>query len=304
VKLISEFREKAILWKERIAVVANDQEITYGQLMDLLDGIKDELCHLKLKRRRLVICSHDPLKIILYVFACWMEGGIPVLLHENAPESKVRHVAETIRAAGCFYDERLEMSSKHSQNMADRMPPDECEALVLTTSGTTAYPKLVALPDESLELNRKSICADFAVTAEDRFLVPTPLSHPTGIVGGILPALTSGAQAHIFPPGTPAPILQAHIRSHNITIIQGPPAFFRLFMMFWNGKPFPPVRLIMHVGESCEKKLYEELSKAFPEAKGFMGYGMTEAGPRISHIPFEESRSNSNAIGFPFEHIE
>jgi acyl-coenzyme A synthetase/AMP-(fatty) acid ligase len=98
--------------------------------------------------------------------------------------------------------------------------------------------------------------------------------------------------------------LQAAIRTENLTVVQGPPSLFRLFLAYWNGRPFPEIRLLTTGGESLGGDLFEELGRAFPQAKKLFLYGMTEAGPRISHLDFEEGGGRDSTIGFPYAHID
>jgi long-chain acyl-CoA synthetase len=178
------------------------------------------------------------------------------------------------------------------------------EGMVMCTSGTTGYPKPVALPAESVCINAATIGAALGLGADDRLAVSTPLGYMYGLMGGCMAGLWAGATICLFPPRDPLTQLQAAIRRFGITVVQGPPSLLRLFMAYWSGQPFPSVRMVTTGGETLGAGLIDSLEQAFPSARKLFLYGMTEAGPRIAHRSFELGGGRDGRFGQPYSHIE
>jgi acyl-coenzyme A synthetase/AMP-(fatty) acid ligase len=251
---------------------------------------------------RAVIQSSDPLDLLVEVLACWRRGFSAVVLRDSMPAAQVDEIVRWLAPAAV----RTGSSADGSARLA--LPPEPLaardEALVICTSGTTGSPKLVALPAESVCLNAATIAAALGLGPGDRVAVNTPLGYMYGLMGGCLASLWAGATCRLFRPRDPLTQLQAAIRRERITVVQGPPSLFRLFLAYWNGEPFPEVRVVTTGGEPLGSDLERGLGSAFPNARRLFLYGMTEAGPRISHVAFEEGGGVDGCVGVPYDHIE
>jgi long-chain acyl-CoA synthetase len=76
--------------------------------------------------------------------------------------------------------------------------PDDV-ALLMYTSGTTGVPKGVMLTQAALVANARAICAEHALTAEDRVLGVLPLYHINAFVVTMLAPLASGGSVALTP---------------------------------------------------------------------------------------------------------
>ncbi len=288
--------------RTRTAVVTGREHISYSELIDRAEALAAEIrARATSPPARVLVRSRDPLEVLVFVLACWRTGCSAVVLHETSPPDNVANVGRRVGASAVLQDGRWIEGPEEGET---RRPPDPNEALVLTTSGTSGAPKLVALPAASVYLNLEAIAAELVVDERDRLLGAQPLSRAYGLVGACLVGLRAGAEIHLEPARTPAPILQRAIRDRELTIVQGAPAFFQLFATYWNGKPFPSVRTWNTGGELSGPLLLGRIQEAFPRARGQVVFGMTEFGPRISHTPVDDPRVFEGYIGRPFDHIE
>ena len=247
--------------------------------------------------RRILVQNHDPLAVLVAVLAAWRQGCVPCVVRSDVPRTQVILLTEVLRPEAAVSDRQIELPTWVEPALID-----PTEALVAMTSGTIGTPKAVALPRRSLLINTRSIGERLGLNRSDRVLAALPMGHLYGLVGCCLTALGVGAAIDLFPAGTTPTIIQSAIRTRGITVVQGPPAFFRLFLEYWGGDPFFGVRRATVGGELVEPRLRDLLRRAFPRAAIDLIYGMSEAGPRISHLDLDDSAAVAGSIGLPFDH--
>lgn len=288
------------------AVVEGAETLTFA---GLVDAVQETACLLPgagglAAPRRILVREPRPLAILVSVLACWSRGFVPVVVRDKTPEALVATIrAWTKPLAELGGGAAVRVAASRAGAAGETFGPRE-EALVICTSGTTGSPKLVALPAESVCINAGTISDALGLGPGDRVAVATPLGYLYGLMGGCMASLWSGAACHLFEPGAPLTVLQAAIRTEGLTVVQGPPTFFRLFITYADGAVFPGVRLITTGGEPLSAELAERLGQTFPNARKLFLYGMTEAGPRISHEEFERGGGCDGCVGRPYTHFQ
>lgn len=290
----ADFLERSQNYSDLPAVVCDEGRFTYGELIARVQQVAQDFAPAPAQGpRRELLTETAPFPLLLRVLACWSLGRAPVILREGRS-------AGSAKALGDFLSAIAERGG--AAQPKDLGPRDE--ALVICTSGTTQLPKLVALPAEAVLINACQIGAELGLRPGDLVGVSTPLTYMYGLMGGSISALWSGATVRMFSPGQPLTVLQAAIRREAITVVQGPPSLWRMFMSFWNGRPFCSVRLVTTGGEHIDDGLLRQIREAFPNGTLQTLYGMTEAGPRISHRTLARDEGFDGYIGKPFSHFE
>ncbi len=294
-------------WGDRVALCAGSCRITYTELAEIVESLSPLLGEPDGRSpRRALIRQADSASVLLYILTCWRSGVVPVVLRDNAPDAQMTELINCLDPV-CVLRDKIDLSTIKTTARSTVSAPqfgNRDEALILSTSGSTGAPKLVALPAEAVCINAQVIADSLALTHEDRLVVHTPLTYMYGLMGGAMAGLWSGAAVHVFPSRMPPPIIQASMRREQLTAIQSPPSAYRLFARFWNGEPFPDVRIATTGGESLGEDTADEIHRMFPHAARRFLYGMTEAGPRISHDDMDNGRFMENGIGSPYSHIE
>jgi long-chain acyl-CoA synthetase len=290
-----------------VAVEDDRGELTAGRLAAAVEAAAATLPAASGSPRpwRAVIRQRDPLPLLIWVLACWRRGFSAVVLRDSMTASQVDDLVGWLSPAVVLDGPLPDAGAAAPSAMP---PPSECgprdEALVICTSGTTGPPKLVALPAESVCLTAAAIAAALGLGPDDRVAVNTPLGYMYGLMGGCLASLWAGATIRLFRPWDPLTQLQAAIRREGVTVVQGPPSLFRLFLGYWDGVPFPGVRTVTTGGEPLGADLAQGLERAFPRARKLFLYGMTEAGPRISHLAFEDGGGVDACVGVPYGYFD
>ena len=299
------FLEVSQMHGEAIAVITDNETLTYAQFIERVRIEAGKLSHAgdyDEKPARVLLKPSVPLSDLLRVFACWSVNFVPVMLRDGQSNDKNRHISKLARPVATFPDEMTAGQSPVAQASRPFKPHDE--ALVICTSGTTGTPKLVALPAESILVTARTIASDFEFRTGDVLAVCTPLSYMYGLMGIAVSGLLSGAAVRLFGPEVPLTEVQSAIRQEGITVVQGPPSLLSLFLAYWSGDPFDTVRLVTTGGEYLEPGVVDRLAEAFPQGDFRLIYGMTEAGPRISHTRDIVRYGAGILVGRPFEHID
>lgn len=288
----------------RVAIVFKNIRITYEELSILATSVASTLPDFSNKPSRVFVAQKDPLSILVSILACWSRGIVPVVLRDGMTSAQINEMEASLRPVAFlenhFQDERVIVNVLYQRKCLELRE----EALVICTSGTTGQPKLVALPTESVLITSAAIKKSLNLKSTDRIAVNTPLGYMYGLIGGCISGLLAGASCHFFSPRDPLTQLQAAIRNHGITVVQGPPSLFRLFFAYWDKIPFPDVRVVTTGGEPLGNDLMRDFEHAFPSACKLFLYGMTEAGPRISDLAFVKGGGKDACVGVPYSHFD
>ena len=305
------FLERVDAAPNRTAVVWRGTGFSFASLAGMVEALAAEIPGAGVpegdlgRPRRVLIRQSDPLAILLGVLAAWRTGKTPVILRESASDAKVGELTSLLRPdlllTAPLTVERLRPATVPGSATLATTP--RREALAISTSGSTGDPKVVVLPAEAVLLNADTIASRLRFTTADRIVVNTPLTYMYGLMGGAVAGLLAGAEVHLFPPTTPWPIVQRHIRRQGVGVVQGPPSLLTLFAAFWNGVPFPDVRLVTTGGEAVRERLVSGLAAAFPNADRRILYGMTEAGPRIADDDLDAAGVIAGMVGRPYPHL-
>jgi cyclohexanecarboxylate-CoA ligase len=99
-------------------------------------------------------------------------------------------------------------------------------ALVVYTSGSTAAPKGVLHSHQTLAAELQSLRAAHGLGPGDRVLMPSPLTHISGVIHGILAPALLGTAAVLMDRWVPAAALDL-LADHRVTYMVGAPNFLQ-----------------------------------------------------------------------------
>jgi len=153
-------------------------------------------------------------------------------------------------------------------------------ALLMYTSGTTAAPKGVLHTHNSLAAEVMSLRRVHALTPADRTLMPSPLTHISGVMHGILTPALLGTSAVLMERWDPAQAL-ALIGAEHVTYMIGAPTFLQdlLAQAEATGTPTDTLqsfRLFSCGGASVPPELIRRARQRFRSCIAKRVYGSTE----------------------------
>jgi acyl-CoA ligase (AMP-forming) (exosortase A-associated) len=146
-------------------------------------------------------------------------------------------------------------------------------AAILYTSGSTGKPKGVMLSHANMWLGAQSVAGYLGLACDDRALAVLPLSFDYG-QNQLLSHWYAGGSAVPLDYLMPRDVVKAVARHGVTTLACVPPLWVQLVELDW---PEVPLRRLTNSGGALSLDLVRRLRNAFPDARLFPMYGLTEA---------------------------
>jgi cyclohexanecarboxylate-CoA ligase len=148
-------------------------------------------------------------------------------------------------------------------------------ALLMYTSGTTAEPKGVLHTHNTLAAEVLSLQRVHQLTPDDRTLMPSPLTHISGVIHGILAPALLGTSALLMEHWEPARAADLIGREH-VTYMVGAPTFLQDLLAQPPERDASSLRLFSCGGAGVSPALIQRARERFPNCVAKRVYGSTE----------------------------
>jgi acyl-CoA synthetase (AMP-forming)/AMP-acid ligase II len=244
-----------------------------------------------------------------WVLAFWgtmMAGGIAVAVNTRSAAPEVEFV---LNDAGVAVDltphTRLPDGEPYVESGLGRLDV----AAMFYTSGTTGKPKGVPATHEAFLTNAENLMRCFhipaGIGADLRTLISVPLFHVTGCNSQLLVALHAGGTAVIMPALNQAALIAA-LPAERINFMVTVPAVYSLLLRRpeLSRTDVSGLRWVAYGGAPIAPTLVEAIQNAFPTARVFNGYGMTETASLLTVLPHEDSVAHADSVGYAVPSIE
>jgi cyclohexanecarboxylate-CoA ligase len=157
---------------------------------------------------------------------------------------------------------------------ASKVDPDSL-ALLMYTSGTTAEPKGVLHTHNSLAAEVLSLERVHQLIPSDRTLMPSPLTHISGVIHGILTPALLGTSAVLMDRWEPARAAEL-IARERVTYMVGAPTFLQDLLAQPAEHDASSLRLFSCGGAGVSPALMQRARERFPHCVAKRVYGSTE----------------------------
>nr|UBH04476.1 NosD [Desmonostoc muscorum CCALA 125] len=284
------FEEQSLSTPDAIAVVFENQQLTYHQLNCRANYLAHYLQSLGIKPDTLVgICVERSIEMVVGLLGILKAGGAYVPLDPEYPTERLAFMLEDAQVSILLTQQRLidrlpehqaklicldEAWGQIAQNNQDN-PISGVKAFHLAnliyTSGSTGKPKGVMVEHKGLCNLAQAQIQTFGLTSDSRVLQFASFSFDASI-SEILMALGSGATLYVgtkdsLLPGKP---LIEQLSDRSITHITLPPSALAVMP----GSELPTLQTIIVAGEACSSELIRQWSAG---RNFFNAYGPTEA---------------------------
>ncbi len=285
--------------RENVALVAGDEDITYGALGRRAASLAAWLHARGLRAldRVVVHLPNGPEFLYLY-FALQKLGVIPILALAPHRRLEIDHFVRLADAAAYFGTDpalAAEVRSANSclrdaimleelaQHLPESSPPavhvdptDPC--VLLLSGGTTGIPKLIPRTHNDYLYNSRAAASVQDITRNSRQLCVLPLAHNMPLAcPGVQGFLMAGAQV-VIGATTKADEVFRLIEKHRVTHVGGVPALY----IRWLADPaagrhdLGSVRLLQSGGQRLQPEVRRRMADAFPNAFVQENFGMSE----------------------------
>ncbi|MFC7895146.1 amino acid adenylation domain-containing protein [Streptomyces sp. NPDC057381] len=269
-------RRQAQATPQALAVVAEDESLTYAELEDRANRLAHWLTDRDVRPESLVaVRLPRSAQLVVALLAVLKTGATYVPVDPDHPRSRIDHILEDARPtlvldAGTL--DGADCSGLPSSAPAVTVRPDNA-AYVIYTSGSTGRPKGVSVTHRGLSNFLATMRRRFPLAPSDRLLAVTTVSFDIAGLELYLP-LTSGAAVVLAGKETvsrPSALLEV-MRRHAVTAVQATPAFWQILLM---EEPDGAAGLrILVGGEALPPRLAEALAGQAAEVANV--YGPTE----------------------------
>ncbi|MBL1121007.1 amino acid adenylation domain-containing protein, partial [Streptomyces sp. 110] len=241
---------------------------------------------------------------------------IGFMLDDAAPEVVLatRDTADRIPQGAT--DQLLVLDDDHTQQLLaqasatdltdrDRTSPLDPRHPVyaIYTSGSTGTPKGVVVTHQSLLNNLLWRVKAFGWSAEDRFLMRTPLSFDVSVWEAFCPLLVGGAIVLAHPDKHADPgYLLAVVRRHQVTVVHTVPSLLQ-HLLEWHAvaDDCRSLRDVVCGGEAMSAAVRDTFHATLPWVRLYNSYGPSETTIDTSGQPCEPGEERPPAIGTPIQ---
>jgi long-chain acyl-CoA synthetase len=172
------------------------------------------------------------------------------------------------------------------------VPLERGASLVLSTSGSSGVPKDVLLGRAGLLANVDAILSYLPVAEFPRTGVVLPLNYSYALVGQVLATLRVGGTAILLSDlAWPAEQSEALLRL-GAQGVSSVPASLRLL-----AEAGPPLCYVASAGAPLTDATVDAVRGAWPDARAFNQYGLTEASPRVTAVAWSDPGFARGSVG-------
>ncbi|MBS5724703.1 MAG: acyl--CoA ligase [Clostridiales bacterium] len=251
-----------------------------------------------------ILCRSE-LSGALAILSCIAAGATFLPLSYRYGRKHCENIFQTVHPEYMITDIIGELRPVKLDDGTYREPVGERPAAILCTSGTTGKPKGIMLSEKNLCTNLSDIRRYFAIGPADKILISRSLYHCAVLTGELLTSLCQGTHVHFFSESfRPGEILRK-INAEEITVLCGTPTMLTALARFERRAVSEDMlRTIAISGECLDAARARTIRDAFPAAKIYHVYGLTEASPRVTFLPPEQFAVQGTCVGYPLHSLQ
>jgi long-chain acyl-CoA synthetase len=327
---------------EKTALVCDGRRWSYRQIEQQANAFAHALIDEGVHRGdRVAIYLENSVEAVVSVFAILKAGGVFLVVNPSVKPEKLAYILNNCRATCLLTDSRkLETwrewpSTPHLQSVfvagptavaddwakrvvafddavgqgrGDEPPPRQCIdidlAALIYTSGSTGRPKGVMLTHLNIVSAATSITTYLENTEDDVVLNVLPLSFDYGLYQVLMAFKCGGTLILEKSIAYPYAVIET-LRKEEVTGFPIVPTIASVLLQLnLTSYQFPRLRYITNTAAVLPTEKIRQLREAFPTAKIYSMYGLTEC-KRVSYLPPDQIdiRPTSVGRGMPNEEV-
>lgn len=287
------FEEQVEKTPDNIAVVFEDQKLTYRELNERANSLANYLRSQKIGRNDIVgIMVNRSLEMIISILAVLKSGACYIPIDPEYPQDRIEYMLNNSNAKLLLTFKRLEnkvtfdnklfveldnaLYNSNKDNLININKPDDL-AYIIYTSGSTGKPKGVMLKHSNINNFIQGMCSVVDFNSRKTIVSVTTISFDIFVLESLLP-LEKGLKIVIANENeqNDARLFNSLCLENNVNIIQTTPSRFQVLISNSNELNYlESIADILVGGESFPKMLLEKLQQ-LTKANIYNVYGPTE----------------------------
>lgn len=318
-----------------VALVAGDRQHTFAEVDAAADALAHTLQARGLRRGdRVAVMADNSVEVVVAVYAALKAGGVFVVVNPTTKADKLAFILDDCQVTALVVHRRLARIARSAlaasasvmtavwiggpagEPAADRdlawddaiatglgrRPADagvidaDLGALVYT-SGSTGQPKGVMLTHRNLVHNAWSISSYLGLREDDVIACLLPLAFDYGLFQVLMAARVGAAVVLEASFAYPRDVLE-RVARHRVTVLPGVPTIWAtlLPMAPFDGCDLSAVRMLTNTAAALPPAHIRRLGQAFPQARLFSMYGLTEC-TRVSYLDPDRLEDKTTSVG-------
>jgi len=322
--------DRAEKHRDKVFLFWDDEEITYGRLLDTARSVASSLALRGLEKDdKVCIWTYNRPEFVYMMLGCAFSGTVLVPINTQFKAEEAQYIIQNSQARllvtqpefkdmveqvrpQCpeleeviMLDEAPQGSSPfdelyHPSETVEREVVKDDIAGIIYTSGTTGYPKGVLLTHENYVFNAWEITEAARMSEEDRFMCILPLFHVNGQVVTVYSPLYAGASMVLLKGFSPKEFLPKLERYHA-TAFSGVPTVYAILNNLPDAEDYDlsNLRFCICGAAPMPVEVFETFERKY---KAFIleGYGLSEGTCASSLNPLDGARK-IGSIGIPLK---
>lgn len=285
------------LKKNSFTISDNSTTLTFNELyksiLEQKEKIRNEIgCY-----KRCLVMANNSISFVIDFLATIYSKNLPIITNPTFSQDKIDYIVNKFSILAILNENKL----KKLENMSKKEKLEN-EFLSLFTSGSTGDEKIVVLSEEAIYHNAKSVIENMNLLNPENIAIILPLYHSFALVTQLITTLITGGNIFIKDNKTFFGDLIAFIKDNKINTIAGVPTNFKMLLL-GNNELFTSIKHITVAGAALEVSFAEKMKKSFPNAQIWVGYGLTESGPRVTAIEYNDKKFSEGSVGKPISDI-
>jgi len=315
--------------KKKVALLVDDEKITYGEILEKVDKLAGFLADKGVKKGdKIALFLRNSPEFIYTIFAVSKLGAILVPINTFLKEDELSYILEdsgsSVLLASSIYEKVVNSSKastlcnfilwedKTSVEGEQHLSLDEAlqseksvehtvrkledTAVLIYTSGTTGKPKGAMLSNKNVLSNTESGRRTINVKASDRAIVFLPMFHSFTFSIGVMLPLYVGGSIVIIKSLKPFSNIFKQTLIKRVTLFFGIPDVYNALAkakLPWYFMWFNSLRAFISGAAALQPKTLDAMAKKFKRATLLEGYGLSEASPAVSMNTFKKQKAGS-----------
>ncbi|MCR5683869.1 MAG: acyl--CoA ligase [Lachnospiraceae bacterium] len=320
---------------DRVAVIADEEQITYGELWKEVQGFAEYLRKQGfVKGSRITVKAAPSIWFAVSCFGIHLSGNAHVPMEKTIGESGILSIAEQLDASliisdvGCGEDGFFAASAGGSpengtgaekkyrcitqqdvrrlalehyrEGLEFELPTLDMTCDIMFTTGTTGKSKGVMESHRAVVAVSENVQYGAQIPEDNIYLIPAPINHASAIRKLYVSILT-GTTAVLLDGFTDIKKLFSYIDRYKVTSILMPPAAVRMILLL-AGKElskYSDQLHHIHTGSAAFPEAdKEKLCELLPHTRLYFAYGSSEAGC-VSMFDYSKHRGLISCVGKP-----